>query len=130
MKYINNSSITSSSKGDIFEIKVFRLVKNKIKIDCQRVRQRTESASWPQGMLQEPNFESVVSRFNKQTTIRIYVISAKDSYSSGAIGRAESSEYHLLLTNIHDLCQDIPEYLSKILKDNSVNEKIYRIKEK
>ncbi|CAG8553842.1 16371_t:CDS:2 [Cetraspora pellucida] len=36
MKYTNNSSITSSSKGNVFEIKVFRLVKNKIKIDCQR----------------------------------------------------------------------------------------------
>ncbi|CAG8716818.1 12064_t:CDS:2, partial [Cetraspora pellucida] len=76
------------------------------------------------------DFESVVSRFDKQTTIRIYVISAKDSYSSDAIGRAESSEYYLLLTNIHDLCQDIPKYLSKVLKDNSVNEKIYRIEEK
>ncbi|CAG8826883.1 33647_t:CDS:1, partial [Racocetra persica] len=76
------------------------------------------------------DFESVVLRFDKQTTIGIYVISAKDGYSSGAIGRAESSEYHLLLTNIHDLCQDIPEYLSKVLKDNSVNEKIYRIEEK
>ncbi|CAG8475868.1 21536_t:CDS:2 [Racocetra persica] len=93
-------------------------------------------------MLQEPNltnkvevdyirdFESVVSRFDKQTTIRIYVTSAKDGYSSSAIGKAESSEYYLLLMNIHDLCQNIPKYLSKVLKDNSVNEKIYRIEEK
>ncbi|CAG8725738.1 17879_t:CDS:2, partial [Racocetra persica] len=51
------------------------------------------------------DFESVVSRFDKQTTIRIYVTSAKDGYSSSAIGRAKSSEYHLLLMNIYDLCQ-------------------------
>ncbi|CAG8699581.1 5494_t:CDS:1, partial [Dentiscutata erythropus] len=76
------------------------------------------------------DFESVISRFDKQTTIGIYVTSAKDGYSSGAIGRAKSSEYHLLLTNLYDLCQDIPEYLSKILKDNSVKENIYRIDEK
>ncbi|CAG8803107.1 6480_t:CDS:1, partial [Cetraspora pellucida] len=50
------------------------------------------------------DFESVVSRFDKQTTIRIYITSAKDGYSSSAIGKAESSEYHLLLINIHDLC--------------------------
>ncbi|CAG8693806.1 13257_t:CDS:2, partial [Dentiscutata erythropus] len=74
--------------------------------------------------------QSVISRFDKQTTIRIYVISAKDDYSSGAMGRTKSSEYHLLLTNMHDLCQDIPKYLSKVLKDNSVREKIYRIEEK
>ncbi|CAG8851733.1 17279_t:CDS:1, partial [Racocetra persica] len=54
----------------------------------------------------------------------------KDGYSSGAIGRAKSSEYHLLLTNIHDLCQNIPEYLSKVLNNNSVKKKIYRIEEK
>ncbi|CAG8850323.1 11990_t:CDS:1, partial [Racocetra persica] len=48
----------------------------------------------------------------------------KDGYSSGAIGRAKSSEYNLLLTSIHDMCKDIPEYLSKVLKDNSVSEKI------
>ncbi|CAG8810012.1 20910_t:CDS:2, partial [Racocetra persica] len=47
------------------------------------------------------------------------VFIAKDSYSSGAIGRAKSSEYNLLLTSIHDMCKDIPEYLSKVLKDNS-----------
>ncbi|CAG8846981.1 45315_t:CDS:1, partial [Gigaspora margarita] len=49
------------------------------------------------------DFESVILRFDKQTTIRIYITSAKDGYSSGAIGRAKSSEYHLILTNIHDL---------------------------
>ncbi|CAG8786578.1 48_t:CDS:1, partial [Racocetra fulgida] len=76
------------------------------------------------------SFESVISRFDKQTTIGIYITSAKDGYSSGAIGRAKSSEYYLLLTNIPDLCQDIPEYLSKVLNDNSVKEKIYRIEEK
>ncbi|CAG8537355.1 26287_t:CDS:2, partial [Dentiscutata erythropus] len=149
MKHSNNS-ITSFSKGDGFEIKVFRLVKNKIKIDCQRVRLSRGDGGID--MLGNYNhylllfqckdltnkvevdyirdFESVISRFNKQTTIGIYVTSAKDGYSSGAMGRAKSSEYHLLLTNIHDLCQDIPEYLSKVLKDNSVREKIYRIEEK
>ncbi|CAG8530264.1 9079_t:CDS:2, partial [Racocetra persica] len=36
MKHTNNSSIISFSKENVFEIKVFKLVKNKIKIDCQR----------------------------------------------------------------------------------------------
>ncbi|CAG8854050.1 26316_t:CDS:1, partial [Gigaspora margarita] len=33
----SNKSITSFSKGDVFEIRVFSLVKNKINIDCHRV---------------------------------------------------------------------------------------------
>ncbi|CAG8855484.1 40536_t:CDS:1, partial [Gigaspora margarita] len=41
-------------------------------------------------------FESVISRFDKQSTIGIYVTSAKDGYSRGAKERAESSEFHLL----------------------------------
>ncbi|CAG8775221.1 8288_t:CDS:2, partial [Gigaspora margarita] len=158
----NNSSMSSVYKGDGFEIKAFRLLKNKIKIDCQRVRRgrKLEAHRGHRGcyksqviiacerpsllcLLSEKllsrgdggidmfgnynhylllfqckdlnnkvevdyirDFESVISRFDKQTTIRIYITSAKDVYSSGAIGRAESSEYHLLLTNIHDLCQD------------------------
>ncbi|CAG8852972.1 31305_t:CDS:1, partial [Gigaspora margarita] len=61
----------------------------------------------------------VISRFDKQSTIRIYVTSAKDGYSHGAKERAKSLEFHILLMNVHDLCQDIPNYLSKVLKDNS-----------
>ncbi|CAG8496712.1 7123_t:CDS:2 [Dentiscutata heterogama] len=44
-------SITSS-KGDDFESRVFRYLRNELKIDCQRVRQRTGSAPRPRGMLQ------------------------------------------------------------------------------
>ncbi|CAG8554333.1 25152_t:CDS:2 [Dentiscutata erythropus] len=66
------------------------------------------------------DFESIISRFDKQTTIGIYITSEKNGYSSSAIGRAKLLESHLLLMNIHDMWQDIPEYLSKVLKDNSV----------
>ncbi|CAG8842528.1 20032_t:CDS:2, partial [Gigaspora margarita] len=168
----NNSSVY---KGDRFEIKAFKLLKNIIKIDCQRDDMRGKELEAHCGhrgcykiqviiACERPSllclsseklylglwltrgdsgidmfgnhnhylllfqckdfnnkvevdyirdFESVISRFDKQTTIRIYITSAKDSYSSGAVGRAKSSEYHLLLTNIQDMCQDIPKYLSK-----------------
>ncbi|CAG8750001.1 694_t:CDS:2 [Gigaspora margarita] len=148
----NNSSISSVYKGNGFEIKAFKLLKNKIKIDCQRDDLRGKELEAHRGhrgcyksqviiacecssllclfskklYLDLNNkvevdyirdFESVISRFDKQTTIGIYITSAKDGYSSGAIGRAKSSEYHLLLINIQDMCQDIPEYLPKVYKD-------------
>ncbi|CAG8813071.1 10791_t:CDS:2, partial [Gigaspora margarita] len=44
-------------------------------------------------------FESIILRFDKQTTIGIYITSAENGYSSGAKARAESSDCHLLLTS-------------------------------
>ncbi|CAI2177130.1 13036_t:CDS:2 [Funneliformis geosporum] len=75
-------------------------------------------------------FESVIARFDKDKTIGIYVISVKDGYTKGSIKRANSSECYLLLMNIWDLDQDIPKYLSKISKDNSVEEKLYNIEKR
>ncbi|CAG8841438.1 23474_t:CDS:2, partial [Gigaspora margarita] len=44
-------------------------------------------------------FENIILRFDKQTTIGIYVTSAENGYSSGAKARAESSDCHLLLSS-------------------------------
>ncbi|CAG8852251.1 3117_t:CDS:2, partial [Gigaspora margarita] len=133
----NNSSVY---KGDGFEIKAFRLLKN-IRIDCQRDDMRGKELEAHRGhrgcyksqviiACEHPSllclssekllsrgdggidmfgnhnhylllfqckdfnnkvevdyirdFESVISRFDKQTTIGIYITSAKDGYSSGA----------------------------------------------
>ncbi|CAG8819998.1 34290_t:CDS:2, partial [Racocetra persica] len=151
MKYSNNSSITSSSKGDRFEIKAFRLLKNKIKIDYQRddmIGRKLEAHRGHRGCYKSQviiacEHPSLLSRDdggidmfgNHNHYLLLFqckdlASTVNDSYSSSAIGRAKSSEYHLLLTNIHDLCPDILEYLSKVLNDNSVKEKIYRIEEK
>ncbi|CAG8804918.1 41880_t:CDS:2 [Gigaspora margarita] len=148
----NNSSISSVYKGDRFEIKAFRLLKNKIKDDmrdkeleahcghrgcyksqviiaCERpsllclLSEKLYLGLLSRGdggidMFGNHNyylllfqckdlnnkvevdyirdFESVILRFDEQTTIRIYITSAKDGYSRGAVGRAKSSEYYLL----------------------------------
>lgn len=57
-------------------------------------------------------FESVLSRY-PENTLGIFVTSLRDGYSSQAIYRKETSEYNILLTNIYDLRQDLPEFLPK-----------------
>ncbi|CAH1760484.1 13840_t:CDS:2 [Entrophospora sp. SA101] len=72
-------------------------------------------------------FESIVARFDKDNTIRVYVILAKDGYAKGSVERVNSPERYLLFTNIWNLDRDISEYLSKISKDNSVEGKLHKI---
>ncbi|CAI2176148.1 6649_t:CDS:2 [Funneliformis geosporum] len=143
------SKISTVCKSNMFEIKVFKSFRN-IKIDCQRVSQSKGDGhidifgnyNHYLLLIQCKNytnkievdyicaFESVIARFDKDKTIGIYVISVKDGYTKGSIKRANSSECYLLLMNIWDLDQDIPKYLSKISKDNSVEEKLYNIEKR
>ncbi|CAG8442097.1 8046_t:CDS:2 [Ambispora leptoticha] len=151
-------STSSVAKGNEFEAKVLKTLRN-MNIDCQRVREleahRGRRLSGGDGgvdifgnhdeyliLVQCKNyttakvgvgeidaFEGVMSRYPRNTTIGIFISSAKDGYSRPAIARGELSKYNMLLTNMLDMCQDIPGYLSRKLKDDSVAEKSRKIEE-
>ncbi|CAG8805146.1 11569_t:CDS:1, partial [Dentiscutata erythropus] len=67
-------------------------------------------------------FEGMMLRYPKNTTIGIYVTSVMDGYSRLAIERAESSKLNLLLTNMSNMHQDILNYFSKKLYNDSEEE--------
>ncbi|RIB15898.1 hypothetical protein C2G38_2191427 [Gigaspora rosea] len=113
-------SITSSSKGDDFECKVFLYLKNELKIDCQRVRLSRGDG----GIDIFSNYQHYLLLFQCKD------LSTENGYSSSAKARAESSDCHLLLTNFQGLCQNISDFLSEVFKDNSLREMIYRIEKK
>lgn len=58
-------------------------------------------------------FEGVLSRYTKETTLGIFVVSKKRGYTKNAIDRVESSQYELLLTNYDDLIADLNSYIFK-----------------
>ncbi|CAG8686584.1 14797_t:CDS:1, partial [Dentiscutata heterogama] len=64
-------------------------------------------------------FEGVLSRYPKDTTIGIYVTLVTDGYSRFAIERAETSKLNMLLTNASSMRQDIFNYLFEKLDNDS-----------
>jgi len=74
-------------------------------------------------------FEGALSRYPKNTTLGIYVVSKQDGYSSHAKHRANSSPYHILLTNFDDMRKDIHLFEFQKMKIEFIEDKLTRLEE-
>ena len=58
-------------------------------------------------------FEGVLSRYTKETTFGVFVVSKRNGYTKDAIKWVKSSEFEILLTNSDDLIEDINNFTFK-----------------
>ena len=77
-------------------------------------------------------FEGVLSRYAKETTFGVFVVSKKNGYTKDAIERAKTSQFEILLTNSDDLITDINKFTFKyqITYFEFVNHELDRLREK
>src|SRR5579883_3121675 len=75
-------------------------------------------------------FEGVLSRYSKSRTLGIFVTALKNGYSFHALQRAKSSPFHLLLTNVDDMCDDIRAYKFEEMKTEFIQKNLQQLEKR